>query len=96
MRYVVDARISNGKPSLRVIDAVTGAVRLQWTLGKINRMFAENRIPEEEFLRPERYGMNLLVKNLFLISCAQELRASVSGGRETGRPGKPNTPKQSI
>jgi hypothetical protein len=71
MKYVVDAKIEKGQPCLRILDAETGKVYLEWSLTRINRMFEEGEIPPDDFLHPERYGMNLLLKNLFLLSCIE-------------------------
>ncbi len=76
MQYVVEASLKRGKPRLRVIDAATGQTRLEWGLVKVNEMLETGEISQEEFLRPERYGMKLLVKNLFLLSCADGLSIS--------------------
>ena len=76
MKYVVDARFENGKPRLRVLDAETGTVHLEWSLTRVNKMLDEGEIPPEDFLHPERYGMNLLLKNLFLLSCIESFSES--------------------
>lgn len=71
MKYVVDARFEKGKPHLRVLDANTGVVRMEWTLTRVTQMLENGEIPKDDFLHPERYGMQLLVKNLFLLSCLE-------------------------
>lgn len=73
MKYIVDARFENGKPRLRLLDGATGEVRLEWALTRVNEMLQEGEIPREDFLHPERYGMQLLVKNLFLLSCLESM-----------------------
>jgi len=73
MQYVVSASLQNGKPQLRVVDLETGRVRICWKLEKIQEMFESGEIKREEFLQPQKYGMNLLLKNLFLIACNQNL-----------------------
>jgi|GEM_PF-3067710 len=73
MKYVVDARFENGIPRLRVLDAETGTVHLEWSLTRVNKMLEEGEIPPEDFLHPKRYGMNLLLKNLFLLSCIESI-----------------------
>ncbi|MDX1519532.1 MAG: hypothetical protein R3318_05370 [Gammaproteobacteria bacterium] len=83
MHYVVKASLNNGIPQLSVIDLATGRVRLCWRLEKIQEMFDRGEILQEEFLQPEKYGMKLLLRNLFLIACAQEL--------ETGHTLRPAT-----
>ncbi|MCG8324490.1 MAG: hypothetical protein MI673_03160 [Thiotrichales bacterium] len=67
MHYIVQASMNKGVPQLCVIESGTGQVRLRWKLEQIQDMFDNNEIRQEEFLQPEKYGMNLLVKNLFLI-----------------------------
>ena len=69
MQYVINARLINGVPQLRVIDRTSGQVKMRWKLEQIKEMFESGEIQETEFLQPEKYGMNLLVKNLFLIAC---------------------------
>ena len=73
MQYVVNASIENGTPQLKVIDLQSGQVRLRWKMEKIQEMFDTGEIKREEFLQPDKYGMGLLLKNLFLIACAQDL-----------------------
>ena len=73
MQYIVSANLKNGVPQLSVINAVTSRVCIRWKLEKIKEMFETGEIKQDEFLQPEKYGMNLLIKNLFLISCSQEL-----------------------
>lgn len=79
MQYVVEASLNKGQPRLRVIDARTGQTRLEWGLVKVNEMLESGEIKQEDFLKPERYGMNLLLKNLFLLSCADGLSTRTDG-----------------
>jgi hypothetical protein len=73
MQYAVDARIEKGQPRLRVLDATTGEVHMEWSLTRVNEMLEEGEIPPKDFLHPERYGMKLLLKNLFLLSCIESM-----------------------
>lgn len=73
MLYVVNARLVNGSPELRIINPHTGHVRMRWRMEKIEEMFESGEIRREEFLQPEKYGMKLLLKNLFLIACSESL-----------------------
>ena len=57
MKYVIDAKIEKGQPRLRVLDADTGAVHMEWSLTRVNKMLEEGEIPPKDFLHPERYGM---------------------------------------
>lgn len=86
MHYVVNASLVNGIPQLSVIDLQSGQIRLRWKMEKIQEMFDSGEIKREEFLQPDKYGMNLLLKNLFLIACAQDLnqnkRLPVSTGHK--------------
>lgn len=75
MKFLVDAKLLNGQPMLRILDADTGAVRLEWSLVRTQQMLRDGEIKPEEFLRPELYGMNLLVKNLFLLACLEDSRS---------------------
>ena len=71
MRYVVDAVFSSGKPRLRVLDAVSGKVQAQWRLEKSR---ASDMDPEDVLQQPvEHYGMQSLLRDLFLIACSDEL-----------------------
>ncbi len=79
MQYTVEARIDKGQPRLRVLDAMTGKVHMEWSLTKVTEMLEEGEIPPGDFLHPERYGMKLLLKNLFLLSCIE----SMNGKNET-------------
>ncbi|MBI2969772.1 MAG: hypothetical protein HYY36_03435 [Gammaproteobacteria bacterium] len=71
MRYLVEARLVSGKPRLRILDADSGRACLEWSLVKVEQMFDVGQIRREDFLHPERYGMKLLVKNLFLLACIE-------------------------
>lgn len=73
MRYLVEARYINHQPSLRILDAHSRHVLLQWELHQVKDLIKSGDIPEGEFLQPEKYGMKLLLKNLFLLACASEL-----------------------
>ncbi len=73
MRYVVEARYINSQPRLRVLDADSRTVYLEWSLTKVQEMLDSGEIEQDEFLKPERYGMNLLVKNLFLLACVENM-----------------------
>ena len=79
MQFLVDARYVNHQPRLRVLNADTGEVLLQWQLQQVREMFDNGEVPEEDFLNPQKYGMKLLVKNLFLLACAQKLQQAGSG-----------------
>ena len=72
MKFWVDARFVNGKPHLRVVDLDSGRVRLDWGLVKTREMLDSGQIPRDVFLKPERYGMQLLVRNLFLLACTED------------------------
>ncbi len=73
MKYVVDARLEKGQPRLRVLDADTGVVHMEWSLTRVSQMLDEGEIDPNDFLHPERYGMRLLLKNLFLLSCIESM-----------------------
>ncbi len=83
MKYVIDAKIEKGQPRLRVLDADTGAVHMEWSLTRVNKMLEEGEIPPKDFLHPERYGMKLLIRNLFLLSCIESIN---DGDNESGKP----------
>lgn len=75
MQYAVDAKIEKGQPRLRVLDPKTGQVYMEWSLTRINEMLDQGEIEQKDFLHPERYGMNLLLKNLFLLSCIENMNS---------------------
>lgn len=89
MQYAVDARIENGQPRLRVLDASTGQVCMEWSLTRINEMLDQGEIEQNDFLHPERYGMNLLLKNLFLLSCIENMNNC--GSKANNKCVKPHT-----
>lgn len=77
MRYVVEAGFCNGKPRLRVVDADSGEVRVEWFLEpsrdpvrKDTAAFPQTRPAEQH------NGMQSLLKNLFLIACSDDLDRS--------------------
>ncbi len=80
MKFVIDAKMEKGQPRLRVLDAETGSVHMEWSLTRVNEMLEEGEIPPKDFLHPERYGMNLLLKNLFLLSCIESMSVSNNNG----------------
>lgn len=81
MQYIVHANFVDGKPQLCVIEQGTGRVRLRWRMEKIQEMFENGEIKPEEFLQPDKYGMKLLVKNLFLIACGESLASRPGDAR---------------
>jgi len=84
MHYVVNARLVNGTPQLSVIDLQSGQIRLRWKMEKIQEMFDSGEIKRDEFLQPDKYGMNLLLKNLFLIACTHDLEQNTPLQIKTG------------
>ena len=73
MRYQVEARYINNQPRLRVLDAATGTVFIEWNMQMLENMMEEGEFKREEFLQPERYGMKLLVKNLFWLAWSEKM-----------------------
>jgi hypothetical protein len=74
MRYVVEARYINNQPRLRVLDADRNTVCLEWNMQIVEAMLETGEIKRDDFLKPERYGMKLLVKNLFLLACTEKMK----------------------
>jgi hypothetical protein len=70
MELWIDAQFVDGRPHLQVVDLETGRVKIDWGLVWTRELLESDRIPAESFLRPERHGMRLLVRNLFLPGCA--------------------------
>ncbi len=58
MTYMIDARLERGRPSLTLIDAVTGEERLHWRSGNV---------------RDAEHDWQGLFKRLMLLSCANRM-----------------------
>ena len=46
----------------------------------VENMIEQGDFKREEFLKPERYGMKLLLKNLFLLACSEKMKNAVDSG----------------
>lgn len=81
MRYVVNAGFCDGKPRLRVVDATSGEVRVEWFLEKSRDPVQEDATALPETCPGEQHnGMQSLLKNLFLIACRDDLELSRDDG----------------
>ncbi len=69
MKFVVRASYQDNQPTLQVLDLDSGRICLRWRPEAIQGMFDTGVIDKQEFLQPDKYGMQLLLDNLFLISC---------------------------
>ncbi len=83
MRYLIEARYINHQPCLSIVDAESRRPLLQWELHQVQALIENGDIPEGQFLQPEKYGMKLLLKHLFLLACMTELKAEAAA--ENGR-----------
>lgn len=75
MAYLIDAWLDGGVPHLRICDAQTGAVRLDWTRDKtVNGESQDSNT--DQALNPDRIAreaLQRLFKELILLSCAAKL-----------------------
>jgi hypothetical protein len=64
MSFDIEARIENGQPSLRILDADSQAVRLAWSCPAC----------EEPCAGPEGLALQRLFRELFLLSLIEKLK----------------------
>jgi len=74
IKDVINTKMEKGQPPLRVPDAETGTVHFEWSLTRISKILEESVIPPDDFLHPDRYEMNLLIR-IFLLSCIESLHS---------------------
>ena len=70
MHFRIEAELLQGEPRLRIFDADSGALRLQWRYR--NALFqacGERRICDEDHLCAARANLRTLMRDLFLLSC---------------------------
>lgn len=79
MNYLIDAPLERGRPQLRVVDARTGAVRLQWT----DSAAREVCDGEEACTCGARASLRQLFKALIVLACADPTR--FGGARAVAR-----------
>lgn len=79
MAYLIDAWIEEGAPRLRISDAQTGNVRLQWTGDKAS----ENESLDGACDPLARKALQRLFRDLVLLSCAGKLNTPASQWRST-------------
>jgi hypothetical protein len=78
MRYVVDAICMDGCPRLRVLDADTGDVRLEWNLTRVARkgrqgLAAWPATTAATMQSLQHNWATRLISRLFLVACAEQL-----------------------
>ena len=80
MRYVIDVWLENGEPQLGLIDRESCRLCCQWRLCKQD-IGARSRVNARVIC----LGMQELVRNMFLISCCEELKRAPVITPEQGR-----------
>lgn len=78
MAYLIDAWLENGVPQLRIRDAQTGAVRLQWTREPAGDG-SENECDGD---RIAHGALQRLFRELVLLSCADKIAQQISPASE--------------
>lgn len=73
MRYQIDAWLDGGDPHLKITDADSGTVRLQWIYHR--EVESEQSCPDEAPCAGCS-ALHSLINHLFLIACADGLCAS--------------------
>jgi hypothetical protein len=77
MRYLIDAWLDQGDPHLRIIDADSGAIRLNWVYPRSTIQHGEHDCSDG----PPCDGctaLHCLLNHLFLLSCIDKLHSCVS------------------
>lgn len=74
MRYQIDAWLDDGDPHLKITDADSGAVRLQWIYHREVESSGQGCPGEEPCAGCS--ALHSLINHLFLIACADGLRTS--------------------
>lgn len=74
MGYLIDARLVQGKPQLRLIEPDTGKVRFEWDYQQMARQYSAGSTVRSDI---SDYGAARILKQLFkelmLLSCAERL-----------------------
>lgn len=78
MAYLIDAWLDEGVPHVRICDAQTGAVRLDWMRDKKGSGKSQDPDPDHETDSEvaAREALQRLFKELILLSCAAKLNSA--------------------
>ena len=79
MHYVIDARLEQHDPQIRVLEAVSGRCRLQWRGSSVYEHLEAGGLCEQDFCCADRRCVQELVRHLFLLSTADAIDASRQG-----------------
>lgn len=83
MRYLIDAWLEEGDPRLRITDADSGAVRLQWIYRRSPSRTGTDHDCTEGPRCAGCSALHCLVNDLFLLACADKLCASIKTASAT-------------
>lgn len=73
MRYLIDAWLDEGDPHLKITDADSGAVRLQWIYHRTDPHHGKEQECPEGPACAGCTALHCLVNHLFLLACADKL-----------------------
>lgn len=75
MRYLIDARLEEGDPSLTITDAESGTVRLHWTYRRAPVLPGQAHECSDGPPCAGCSALHCLLNHLFLLACADKLAA---------------------
>lgn len=83
MNCTIDAWLENGEPRLRIVDADSGAVRLEWSCADAAGPCDGAPVCTRDHHCPARAALHGLINELFLLACVDCLRSGrpVAAGR---------------
>ena len=84
MNCMIDAWLENGEPRLRIVDAESGAVRLDWSGSDAAAPSCDGApVCTRDHRCPARAALHGLINELFLLACADCVRSGrpVAAGR---------------
>ena len=86
MHYMIDARLEQRDPQIRILECATGRCRLHWSgAGVWSRLEAGGLCPQD-FCRADKHCVQALVRRLFLLSTAEAIAARQHGNANTVKP----------
>jgi len=77
MRYLIDAWLEEGDPRLKITDADSGAIRLQWIYRRMPSLTGTDHDCLEGPPCSGCTALHCLVNDLFLLACADKLSSTV-------------------
>jgi|GEM_PF-5995391 len=71
MHYMIDARLEQRQPELRIIDTENQAIIVDFNTSTLKTLITEGTIYPPDFLYPQDTDIHGLIKEIFLLACAK-------------------------